>query len=70
MGASLESELESSVVDLQDRSITLSGTVEDQYKEWRRILSRMFAIDEGLSVDQLDEAQEGFSPSAEGALVN
>ena len=70
MGASLESELEPSVVDLQDRSITLSGTVEDQYKEWRRILSRMFAIDEGLSVDQLDEAQEKFSPNAEGALVN
>ena len=52
MGASLESELEPSVVDLQDRSITLSGTVEDQYKEWRRILSRMFAIDEGLPLEQ------------------
>jgi len=70
MGASLESELEPSVVDLQDRSITLSGTVEDQYKEWRRILSRMFAIDEGLSVDELDEVQEGFPASTEGELVN
>ncbi len=58
MGASLESELEPSVVDLQDRSVTLSGTVEDQFKEWRRILTRMFAIDEGLTVEQL-ESNEG-----------
>jgi len=48
MGSSLESQLEPSVIDLQERSVTLSGTVEDQYKEWRRILSRMFLLDEGL----------------------
>jgi len=72
MGASLEAELEPSVVDLQDRSITLSGTVEDQYKEWRRILSRMFAIDEGLPLEQgqLDEVQESAPIKAEGVLVN
>ena len=51
MGASLESELEPSVIDLQERSVTLSGSVEDQYKEWRRILSRMFLLDEGLTED-------------------
>lgn len=70
MGASLESELESSVVDLQDRSITLSGTVEDQQKEWRRILSRMFAIDEGLPSVQLDETQEGLPTRVDGEPVN
>jgi len=68
MGASLEAELEPSVVDLQDRSVTLSGTVEDQYQEWRRILSRMFLLDEGLNDDS------SFSPnstdSIEGRLVN
>ena len=42
LGASLEAELEPSVIDLQDRSITLSGTVEDQFQEWQRILSEMF----------------------------
>ena len=47
LGASLESELEPSIVDLQDRSVTLSGTVDDQYQEWRRILGRMFSIEEG-----------------------
>jgi len=48
LGASLEAELEPSIIDLQDRSITLSGTVDDQYKEWRRILGRMFTLDMGL----------------------
>jgi len=47
LGASLESELEPSIVDLQDRSVTLSGTVDDQYQEWRRILGEMFRLEEG-----------------------
>ncbi|MFT5572201.1 MAG: hypothetical protein ACI9FR_001123 [Cryomorphaceae bacterium] len=47
MGASLEAELEPNVVDLQDRSVTLSGTVDDQFEEWRRILSRMFEVEQG-----------------------
>jgi len=52
LGASLESELEPSIVDLQDRSVTLSGTVDDQYQEWRRILGEMFRIEEGDVSDQ------------------
>ena len=59
MGSSLELELESSVVELQDRSITLSGTVEDQFVEWQRILSRMFEIEEGGAESQ---------PTSEGPL--
>jgi hypothetical protein len=47
LGASLESELEPSIIDLQDRSVTLSGTVDDQYQEWRRILGDMFRLEEG-----------------------
>jgi len=47
LGASLESELEPSIVQLQDRSVTLSGTVEDQFIEWRRILGKMFELEEG-----------------------
>ena len=58
LGASLEAELEPSVVDLQDRSITLSGTVDDQFKEWRRILSRMFEVEQGGDIDQVLSAPE------------
>ena len=51
LGSSLETELEPSVVDLQDRSITLSGTVDDQFKEWRRILLEMYKTESGLDAD-------------------
>ena len=47
-GESLEIELEPSVIDLQDRTITLSGTVEDQFKEWRKILSDMFDAEQSI----------------------
>lgn len=69
MGASLEAELEPSVVDLQDRSVTLSGTVEDQYSEWRRILSRMFLLDEGLTNDDV-RLTPAATDNTEGELVN
>ena len=47
LGLSLESELEPSIVALQDRSVTLTGTVDDQYQEWRRILRDMFRLETG-----------------------
>jgi len=52
LGASLESQLEPSIVDLQDRSVTLSGTVDDQFQEWRRILGKMFILEEGESLPE------------------
>lgn len=51
LGTALEAELEPSVVDLEDRSVTLSGTVEDQFKEWQRILSEMFRAENGEPVE-------------------
>jgi hypothetical protein len=42
LSAALEAELEPSVIDLEDRSVTLSGTVDDQFEEWKRILQAMF----------------------------
>jgi len=60
MGASLEAELEPSIIDLQDRSVTLSGTVEDQFEEWRRILGRMFDLEQGTAIE--DSSPEPNSP--------
>ncbi len=64
MGRSLELELEPSVVDLQDRSVTLTGTVEDQFVEWRRILSRMFELDEGDTTLLKANENQGLSDTA------
>lgn len=42
MGASLEAVIGPQVIALEDRSVTLSGTVETQYSQWREMLQRMF----------------------------
>ena len=55
LGASLEAELEPSVIDLQERSITLSGTVDDQFQEWRRILAEMFVAENGAAQIQAEQ---------------
>ncbi|RBP53238.1 hypothetical protein DFR28_101624 [Arenicella xantha] len=56
LGESLESQLAPSIVDLQDRSVTLTGTVEDQFGEWRRILGEMFILEEGALSETVNDA--------------
>ena len=45
LGQSIEYELAPRVIDLQDRTITLTGTVEEQYAQWREILSDIYAAE-------------------------
>jgi len=42
MGASLEAVIGPQVIALEDRSVTLSGSVETQYAQWREMLHRMY----------------------------
>lgn len=42
MGASLESVIGPQVIALEDRSVTLSGSVEMQYEKWREMLQQMY----------------------------
>eukprot|EP00903_Cladosiphon_okamuranus_P004367 g4365.t1 len=55
MGQSLEDELEPSVIEMQDRTITLTGTVRDQYDDWRNILKEMYYRETGYSHTDSDE---------------
>ena len=51
------------VIELQDRTISLSGTVAEQYQQWQSVLETMFAIEteidpllqQQISHDQSDE---------------
>jgi hypothetical protein len=45
LGESLENEVAPRVIDLQDRTITLTGTVEEQYAQWREILADIYAAE-------------------------
>ncbi len=44
---SLDSEIQSHSIDLEDRTVTLSGTVKDQYGQWRGILKEIYETETG-----------------------
>ncbi len=48
LGDSLEAAIEPQVIELEDRTITLSGTVENQYDQWRELLREIYQVDTGL----------------------
>lgn len=48
LGDSLEASIEPQVIELEDRTITLSGTVENQYEQWRELLHEIYKADTGL----------------------
>jgi len=50
LGDSLNSEVEPHTITLEDRTVTLSGTVDDQYTQWRRILHDIYMTETGQLV--------------------
>ncbi|GAB1256336.1 hypothetical protein NBRC116494_08380 [Aurantivibrio plasticivorans] len=51
LGDSLEAEIEPKVIELEDQTITLSGTVENQYDQWRQLLKNIYQLDTGAAVN-------------------
>lgn len=47
LGQSLESAVAPRVINLEDRTITLTGSVEDQYNQWMEILADLYATEVG-----------------------
>ena len=47
LGESLEQEVAPRMIDLDDRTIMLNGTVEEQYQQWRDILVEMYRAETG-----------------------
>ncbi len=48
LGSSLQSEVTPSVIELEDRTITLTGTVDQQSEQWRDILRELYRSESGL----------------------
>jgi hypothetical protein len=48
LGQSLETEVAPKVINLEDRTVTLTGNVEEQYDQWKEILADIYALDSGL----------------------
>lgn len=47
LGNSLEVEIAPQTIELEERSVTLSGSVEAQYAQWREILADIYATEVG-----------------------
>jgi len=58
LGLSLGAEITPQVIELQDRTVTLSGTVEDQYAQWRELLAEIYRAEIGELEQPDDTAAE------------
>ena len=47
MGSSLEAEIAPQVIELEDRTVTLSGSVEAQYEQWKELLHEIYQQERG-----------------------
>jgi hypothetical protein len=45
LGQSLDAEVTPRVIELEDRTVQLSGNVEDQYDQWRELLADIYAAE-------------------------
>jgi hypothetical protein len=50
LSESFQNEVTPQVVDVEGRTLKLTGTAEDQYREWRRLLHQMYIEENGLQV--------------------
>jgi hypothetical protein len=55
LGQSLEAEITPQVIELEDRTVQLSGSIEDQYGQWREILSDIYAAEIADLPSSLDQ---------------
>jgi hypothetical protein len=51
MGSSLEAVIAPQMIALEDRSVTLTGTVQTQYEQWRELLHRIYEQERTLPGD-------------------
>jgi hypothetical protein len=61
MGSSLEAVIEPQVIALEDRSVTLTGTVETQYGQWREMLQRTYEQERTYSVNAAKQQPDGIN---------
>lgn len=47
MGSSLEAEIAPQVIALEDRTITLTGTVQAQYTQWQELMQKIYTQERG-----------------------
>jgi hypothetical protein len=61
MGSSLEAVIAPQVIALEDRTITLSGTVETQYGQWREMLHRIYEQERSLPGTAVEQPSDSLN---------
>ncbi len=51
LGDSLKAEVSPMVLDIQGRTVELTGSIEQQYRKWRVLLREIYANETGLALD-------------------
>ncbi|MFT5691743.1 MAG: hypothetical protein ACI92E_001073, partial [Oceanicoccus sp.] len=59
MGASLEMEIEPQIIKLDDSAVTLSGTVDSQYEQWKVLLKKIYHAERGTVDNRQTESIPG-----------
>lgn len=65
LGASFDAEVAPLLVDVEGQTLRLTGSVETQFEEWRKLLHDIFQTETGLPVDPDTGAPAAGSPAAE-----
>ena len=47
MGVSLEAQIAPQVIELEDQTITLTGSVQAQYAQWQELLQKIYQQERG-----------------------
>ena len=52
LGDSLKAEVSPMVLEIQGRTVEITGTIEEQYRKWRALLRKIYLNETGLSPDR------------------
>jgi len=67
LGQSLEAEITPRVIELEDRTVRLSGNVDDQYTQWRELMADIYAAEIGALAPPINAVlDEGASDNSRG----
>ncbi len=67
LAASVETELEPMVIEVQGQTLRLEGSAETQYQEWRRLLREIWSDETGLPLDPNEPVPSNRAPRSETA---
>jgi hypothetical protein len=63
LSESFQNEVDPQVVDVEGRTLKLTGTAEEQYREWRRLLHQIYLEENGIPAEEVPRMRpcRGFS---------